>query len=200
MLLLGFGHRARKGKNTAADAILQAQFLPLDTEIRMYAFADALKREVRVACASVGGQYNLIEQFKEAGLMPPWVHFEEPKPRPLLQWWGTEYRRKRDPEYWVKRLRKTLTEHNPDIALITDVRFTNEVDFIHELGGYVVKCERLGNPDVNVHEHLSEAVLDAYKGWDYYIKAATVADCQRQALDIFRGLWRPSEQVSVSRL
>jgi hypothetical protein len=197
-LLIGFGHRARQGKNTAADAILQAPSLPLETEVRMYAFADALKREVRVACGQCGGQYNLIEQFKDAGLMPEWVTFEEPKPRSLLQWWGTEYRRAKDPAYWVKRLRKTLEEHNPDIALITDVRFVNEVDFIHELGGYVVKCERLGNPDVNVREHPSEAVLDAYKGWDYHIKAATVAECKRQALDIFRGLWRPIEQVSVS--
>lgn len=197
MLVLGFGHRARQGKNTAADAILQAQYLPLDVEVRQYAFADELKREVRRACATFGGQYELIKAWQESGLMPAWVECEEPKPRSLLQWWGTEYRRAKDPDYWVKRLRKTLTEHNPDVALITDVRFLNEVDFIHELGGKVVKCERLGIPDITVHEHPSEAVLDAYQGFDFHIKAATVADCQRQALDIFRALWRPNE-VPVS--
>ena len=193
MLLIGFGHRARQGKNTAAEAILQAAYLPLDVSIRLYSFADALKREVRVACAWCGGQYNLIEQFKESGLMPDWVRFEEPKPRSLLQWWGTEYRRAKDPDYWVKRLARTLEEHAPDVALITDVRFRNEVDFIHKQGGYVVKCERLGAPDVQVHEHPSEAVLDTYTGWDYHIQAATVADCTRQALDVFRGLWRPKQ-------
>ena len=182
MLLIGFGHRARQGKNTAADAILNS--CPLETQVRQYGFADALKKEVRVACARLGGQYNLIEQFKEAGLLPEWVHFEEPKPRSLLQWWGTDYRRAKDPDYWVKALRKTLDAHNPELALITDVRFPNEADAIHAWGGYVVKCTRLGKPDVEVHEHASEAAMDGYRGWDFYISADGVAEAQRQARDI----------------
>ena len=88
MILIGFGHRARQGKNTAAQAVMDLQ--PLDTEVRLYAFGDALKTEVRVACAKFSGQSELIRAWKEAGLMPEWVHFEEPKPRSLLQWWGTD--------------------------------------------------------------------------------------------------------------
>ena len=186
MLLIGFGHRARQGKNTAAQAVLEA--CPLETQVHIYAFADALRTEVRRYCASLGGQFNLLEQFKEAGLMPEWVRFEEPKPRSLLQWWGTDYRRAKDPDYWVKKLRKTLEEHKPEVALISDVRFPNEVDFIHSLGGYVVKCVRTGTPDVAVHEHPSEAVLDGYKGWDFTITAGTVEECQRQAVSIYRRL------------
>ena len=186
MLVIGFGHRARQGKNTAAQAVLGA--CPLETQVHVYGFADALRSEVRRYCASLGGQFNLIEQFKEAGLMPDWVHFEEPKPRSLLQWWGTDYRRAKDPDYWVKKLRKTLEEHKPEVALISDVRFQNEVDFIHSLGGYVVKCIRKGIPDVAVHEHPSEAELDGYKGWDFTITAGTVEECQRQAVSIYRRL------------
>lgn len=186
MLLIGFGHRARQGKDTSAEAILNA--CPLDSQVRLYSFAEALRNEVRVAIARMGGPYQLVEQFKEAGLMPDWVHWEEPKPRTLLQWWGTEYRRAKDPDYWVKKLRKTLLDHSPEVALITDVRFPNEADFIHEMGGFVVKCTRLGNPDVVVNEHPSEAAMDKYRGWDRYIQAATVADCQRQAVEIYEGL------------
>ena len=76
MLLIGFGHRARQGKSTAVTAMLNAPFLSLEVNIRAYAFADALKREVRRACATFGGQFALIEAWKDSGLMPEWVHFE----------------------------------------------------------------------------------------------------------------------------
>ena len=83
MILLGFGHRARQGKSTAALAVLDA--CPLETFAVQYAFGAALRTEVRTACGIMGGQWQLIEQWKAAGLLPDWVHFEEPKPRSLLQ-------------------------------------------------------------------------------------------------------------------
>lgn len=196
MLVIGFGHRARQGKNTAAQAVLEA--CPLETQVRLYAFGDALRREVRVACSQMCGQYGLIESFQEAGLIPAWVKAEEPKPRSLLQWWGTDYRRKQDPDYWVKRLRATLTDHNPEIALITDVRFPNEADFIHSIGGMLVKVTRIGKPDVQVHEHPSEAALDAYRGWDAYISASTVEDCKAQASQLYGRLIRGQVKIPVS--
>ena len=178
-VLVGFGHRARQGKNTAALAMLNA--CPLESQVRLYAFADALRAEVRKACYTLGGQSDLISSFKEAGLMPDWVHVEDPKPRSLLQWWGTEYRRAKDPDYWVKRLRKTLEDHKPDFALITDVRFPNEAEFIKQAGGLLVKVIRLGAPDITVHPHASESELDGYTGWDHVIEAVSAEDCKRQA-------------------
>jgi hypothetical protein len=188
VLLIGFGHRARQGKNTAAQAVLEA--CPLETHVHMYAFADALKKEVRTASAKYGGQYDLIKAWQEGGLMPAWVHFEEPKPRSLLQWWGTDYRRAKDPDYWVKRLKKTLEDHKPDVALITDVRFMNEVEYIRAAGGLLVKCTRTGQPDVAVQEHVSEAALDGFTGWDHVIRAATAEDCRAQAVQIYREVIR----------
>ncbi len=188
MLLIGFGHRARQGKSTAASAVLEA--CPLETQVHLYAFADALRSEVRTACARFGGQFNLIEQFKESGLMPEWVHFEEPKPRSLLQWWGTDYRRAQDPDYWVKRLRKTLDNHQPEVALITDVRFPNEADAIHAWGGYVVRVIRTTAPDVQVHEHPSESILDGYHGWDFTLTAANVPELQAKARALYADLRR----------
>jgi hypothetical protein len=184
MILIGFGHRARQGKNTAAQAVLES--LPLDAAVHMYAFANALKAEVRTACAKFGTQWDLIAAWKEAGLMPEWVHFEEPKARSLFQWWGTDYRRKQDPAYWVKKLSTKLDEHKPGVALITDVRFLNEVDFIHSHGGVVVDCIRIGAADVSVEEHVSESELDTYRGWDYHITAATAEECKAQAVAIYQ--------------
>jgi hypothetical protein len=194
VIVIGFGHRARQGKNTAALAVLES--LPLDCQVRMYAFGDALRWEVRKACIAMGGQWELIKAWKEAGIMPEWVEYEDNKPRSLLQWWGTEYRRSKDPDYWVKRLRKTLDAQRPEVALISDVRFPNEAEVLREWGGYSVKVKRLGVPDVPVHEHASESALDSYTDWDYFISAATVGDCQKQARDVYgeivrvRGLCR----------
>jgi hypothetical protein len=194
MRVIGFGHRARQGKNTAAQAVLSA--CPLETQVRMYAFADALRSEVRTACAKFGGQFALISAWKEAGLIPEWVHFEEPKPRSLLQWWGTEYRRGKDPDYWVKRLAKTLEDHHPEIALITDVRFPNEVEAIHSWGGVYVKVVNTGQVDMEVHEHPSEAALDGVIP-DYWLCAESVDECRVKAVEIYGEILK-REQVSIS--
>jgi hypothetical protein len=186
MLLIGFGHRARQGKNTAAQAVLEA--CPLETRVHMYAFADALKQEVRVACGKYGGQFALLSAWKSEGILPDWVHYEDPKPRPLLQWWGTEFRRKQDPDYWVKRLDKKLIQHAPEVALVTDVRFRNEVDYIKARGGFVVECLRTSAPDFEVEEHSSEAELDGFRGWDFYITADTAEECRTKAVHIYKEL------------
>jgi hypothetical protein len=193
MIVIGFGHRARQGKNTAAQAALEA--CPLETQVRQYAFSDALKSEVRLACARSGGQWNLINAWKDAGIMPDWVQYEDPKPRSLLQWWGTEYRRAKDPQYWVKKLARTLEQHDPEVALITDVRFPNEIAFVKSLGGFVVKCTRTTAPDFEVNEHPSEAELDGFHGWDFYINADTVADCQYQAREILKQCLKANSSI-----
>lgn len=95
----------------------------------------------------------------------------------LLQWWGTEYRRSQDHNYWVKRWADGINK-NADIVLVTDMRFANEAAAIKLAGGYTVKVSREnvdGTPFVDPSRdpnHVSETELDSWN-YDYQIKVKT---------------------------
>jgi hypothetical protein len=201
MLIIGFGHRARQGKNSAAVAMINAS--PVGSEVRMYAYADALRAEVKSAVRALGGTQELIDAIRAGGravdgvavtpvnpdgctpVLPSWVVAEDGKPRTILQWWGTDYRRAQDVNYWVRQLMERLNREQPDVALITDVRFPNEVDAIHRAGGLVVKVTRTTAPDIVVPGHASEDSLDGCSVWDFEIKAADLPELRKQAAAIY---------------
>lgn len=197
MLILGFGHRACRGKNAAAQAIADERGGRYN--IHQYSFATELKKEANAAAVSAGG---MLELFKAGGVtegfgigkhftcFPEWVVYDtEPdmtdplcplgKQRKLLQWWGTEYRRAQHPAYWVKKLFKTIDAEKPQVALVTDVRFFNELFALKEKRpdrvGYCIRIDREGFDDSATNSgHVSEQELDAAlvgdpRGYDFGI-------------------------------
>lgn len=88
--------------------------------------------------------------------------------RSLLQWWGTEFRRAEDPEYWVKRcLAKCSTEKQ--LYVISDCRFVNEAKGVQFAGGELVKVIRPNGINISGMNHASETALDDWTDWDYTI-------------------------------
>ena len=172
--VIAFGHRARSGKDTAAATIIEArrQF----TVVKRYSFADALKREITCAALSAGGMRNLfvpdyyfMDERQNFVQLPSWVQFDENAPmddpgcplgkqRALLQWWGTEFRRKYNPNYWVEQVEKTIAKEKPQVALITDLRFPNELAWV-QLHGFAVRVDRKGLPAFTTDTHESERAL-----------------------------------------
>jgi hypothetical protein len=148
-------------------------------DIRKYSFADALRREVDAEYRKAGGVEKVFAPnycFAKKGYvvtLPDWVQYDPNgevneqyplgKQRPFLQWWGTEYRRADDDNYWVKRLAEQIELEKPQIALITDMRFPNEMAFVKQYGE-TVKVERSGLPEAT---HASETILDdvSYEDW-----------------------------------
>ncbi|KKL86677.1 hypothetical protein LCGC14_1942340 [marine sediment metagenome] len=61
-----------------------------------------------------------------------------PAVRRLLQWWGTEFRRAEDPEYWIKWGLRSAQRSRADVVFFTDTRFQNEVDAITTVGGIII--------------------------------------------------------------
>lgn len=97
--------------------------------------------------------------------------------RSLLQWWGTDYRRRQDNKYWVKAW---LNKINPfGTTLVDDVRFEDEAEFIRDLGGYLIKVDR---PDIiSKSGHASETALDNYPYFDFIISNDTSLEEYKQA-------------------
>ena len=62
--------------------------------------------------------------------------------REVLQYVGTDIFRKKSDNIWVDSCLAQIKHESPEIALISDVRFENEVLAIQEAGGYVVGLTR----------------------------------------------------------
>lgn len=111
------------------------------------AFADALKHEVAAACEVT---VEFIEQNKETF-------------RPILQWWGTDFRRKLfGDDYWLRKLAVTLESFSVvDVVFITDVRFENEAQFVRDRSGKVIRLVRSFYQDTDHSQHASETSVEA---------------------------------------
>ena len=180
MNLIGFGYKLGVGKTTCAD------FLKGYTKL---SFAAGVKEETAEFLTHLGVPFrpeNLYGSQKDKEEVffvdiPRWccmtpVKLFTPakevishsKPgyvsltfRQLLQLWGTEYRRRQDPDYWVKRLEAKLD--GLERVVIDDVRFPNEVEMVQRLGGRVIRIDRPGPAEST---HASEIELDSFDGWD----------------------------------
>lgn len=167
MSIIGLTGYAQSGKDTAA-----AGLIGLGWERR--AFADALRGGLyvlnpyipvghkesaalgkvpsRTSLADGGylwtGVYRLQELVNQFG----WdlLKVAVPEVRRLQQVYGTEAGRDIHGENcWVDALARTM---EPGVNyVVTDVRFPNEVEDIHSLGGKVVRIQRPGVVAVNAH-------------------------------------------------
>lgn len=95
--------------------------------------------------------------------------------RVLLQTYGTEIARRRfDDQFWVKKMAERINNDiETDAIIVTDVRFPNEIEDIHDFikGWRIVpiRIERNIPRNALIQEHPSETALDAYKFWEFII-------------------------------
>lgn len=192
-MIIGFAGKAASGKTTAAQHLA-----PLLTgEVLIVPMAMVLRDEVEGflraidAAESVPLVYGCqddklrvfyLQQDKALQQCPQWVGYIadhgdiQDRPgqtavtvRRILQWWGTEYRRAQDPDYWTKAWERKIQQY--DLAqthiVIDDVRFMNELQIIKEQGGLIVKIDRPGFAAGG--DHASETSLDGYHDWQQVV-------------------------------
>jgi hypothetical protein len=168
--IIGISGKKMSGKDALCAAIMKQASC---RSIRI-AFADSLKEEVAHAC---GVSLEFIAQHKNEF-------------RPILQWWGTDFRREfHSKDYWVcKAFTKVLKAYDDQIPLviIPDVRFESEAKMIKDIGGNVYRISR---PTQIIDEHKSETELDSYKGFaDIILNTGTLQDLDKEATAILTKL------------
>lgn len=145
-MIVGIGFRARSGKDTLARMICDR--VP---GARIYGFADDLKAYARV----------LGMQGKDPV---------------LLQHLGTGVFRRVDPNIWVRCLAARIEEEKPRCAVVSDMRFPNEMYWIRREGGVTVRVDRLTDDGTIQHsgdrdpQHRSETALETAH-FDYHVAA-----------------------------
>lgn len=146
MTIIGISGHMKHGKTECAKIL--NSLLPNSTIIN---FADALKEEVSKATAT---PLETIEKEKD-------------KFRLILQGWGTDFRRAKNPNYWVEEWIKRVLKSECDYVIVGDVRFLNEAEAIEDAGGQVWRVTRESMDEKS--SHVSEHELDSY-GFDVYFK------------------------------
>jgi len=172
ILLLGFGHKARQGKDSAALYLKEKL-----NNVEIVHWADSLYEQ----CKNERNEYPLIKQefvtpektyysvLSDAGTgervaisskNDPFLHkiftqrniteywgMTEKDPE-ILQFWGTNFRRNMcDKNYWINltmsKIEQIAKENSPEYIIIADTRFKNEVEALHLNVGYYVKIIRV---------------------------------------------------------
>lgn len=154
--VIAFTGRKRSGKDTAAQIFV-------DHGAYHIKMADALKHMLGQLMAMQGATDVHIRASLEGDLKEePNKYLNGRTPRHAMQTLGTEWgRRFMGGDFWVN-IFSTIATNAPDGTLIvcSDVRFPNEVEAIHKLGGQVYRIERDGT---QVDDHESERMIDSLK-------------------------------------
>lgn len=157
------GH-AGSGKDTVAD-MLQARAHGRAV-VRM-AFADALKAQVQTMLVMANAAFRWGSKQTVQHLSRSDSKFGSKRLRSMWQAYGTDVVRSIDSTYWVTRLEQTFHQWrhlSGALILVTDARFSNEVDWGRQNGFLLVKLVRpdaLGLTD-SQRQHASERALPCH--------------------------------------
>lgn len=145
-MIVGFVGFIGSGKDTAADYLVNFHGFRRDS------FANTLKDAV---AAVFGWDRTLLEgRTAESREWRDQVDFwwsnrlgKQITPRWVLQYWGTEVLRNHfHDDIWIASLENKLRKTKDNIV-ISDVRFPNEIEAIHNAKGLVVRVKRGPDPD-----------------------------------------------------
>ncbi len=138
------------GKDTFADYLIE---LCPDMYAR-YSFAEPIRR--------IGEVFGFTrEQMADRAMKELCDEFWGISPRRFLQMVGTDmFRNVWRSDVWIKCARKAVCGNPGRHTVITDVRYANEMKFIQDMGGLVVRLRRNSEPYADSFHHPSEFELN----------------------------------------
>lgn len=151
-MLIGFSGKKGSGKSYFADYLVNNKlFIKLS-------FASPLK-EITKILFNLSDE-DVKDQIKKELINPKF----NASPRELMQWLGTDIMREEfnkrfnySGSIWIDNVKdkvKMLLDNNKDVV-IDDVRFQNEVDMIHSLGGIVINLHNSLDNNTSLSNNLN---------------------------------------------
>lgn len=165
----------RKLADTYNDPRFIQAMNKLNSKVKIYNFADILKTDICINM--LGLTYDQCYGTDDNKNEMTNIVWDDKKlsARDVMQVVGTDIFRKLDTNVWVRSTINKIIRDKPDLAVITDCRFPNEVDSIKQSGGKVIRLTR--NPFQS--DHLSETVLDKdnydWSNFDYVVENSDVS-------------------------
>lgn len=176
------------GKDTIGSAI--AKELQHKYNVAQTSFASALREEIDSIMTRVKNDdlLGIIAQDENVRLSElrnllgflgfDSIYDRTAKSRRAIQYWGTDVRRRQNPNYWVNKVAQFVIDEasKGNSVYVTDSRFPNEAQSIIDLGGVVIRLDvpeevrvdriryRDGNdPTPSQLYHSSETSLDEFE-------------------------------------
>jgi hypothetical protein len=184
-MLIGLLGKKRAGKDTVAD------FLNLKYGFIKLVLAQPLKDICKILFNFTDDQlYGELKEIND----PHWGT----SPRIVMQYLGTDIFRNQIKEilpnignnFWINSLipkyLKMKNNNNNCIAVISDIRFQNEIDKIHENGGIIIKIERPSNNIFDDHE--SEKNIDLLNYDHLIINDKNIPDLYQKVDDLIKDI------------
>lgn len=164
--IIALSGRKQSGKSTGAEYIEEViKKLPVVLSYKIYSFADPLKKDI---CMDILGltydQCYGSDEDKNTMTSLVWEN-EQLTARRAMEVIGTDIFRKLMNNVWVEATMRKIQREEPDIAIIPDCRFPNEVDTILKYSGHVI---RLTLDPFHSESHSETALDKSYYNWDNF--------------------------------
>lgn len=186
-MLIGISAFATVGKDTFASLLTQVVSPQRVTQV---AFAQALKKELDPLFRAFGETAFETDPVKKTLI------------RPILVSHGMSQRVVTNGRYWVDKVEPTVKEalKRGDLVIVTDVRFENEIDWLHSLGGKSVYLNREGVNAPNEEEARNDPIMRAKA--DYLLNWPTLKKKGKIDLDslkeIVHAWWTSTNTLNPS--
>lgn len=158
MKIIGLAGKKCSGKDTIADIIRERSGIKIG-------FADALYEEVAILLLRGVDSAKFPNSLKIKKKID-FIKENKNSFRTLLQWWGTDYRRKFFGEdYWTKEFlhRINAVPSETQYLLVPDVRFENELQCLRSLGAEVWMVRRNKCDISDVHQSENDLIKRSFK-------------------------------------
>lgn len=168
-MIIAFAGYKQSGKDTCAKYLIDKY------GFSQYSFALPLKEGVK----AFFGWSN--EQVNDPILKETVDPYYGVSPRYILQIFGTEvmrqfipslspeFKEKMGGDFWVNRFKQFISVNSNKNIVLSDLRFQNELDAVHSLGGQVIKIHREASVPKDLTKVHSSENPDSLMGIDYLL-------------------------------